>query len=310
MHQNQIGEPFATGCQLEKMVRKGGELTYKCSGIDSSQVCDSNIYKRTIKYSSSLADRQQDCTFISFKNGGYTQHRTLERQQVHLELPSQQTNCNVCRVPSQCSKCTCRLGIKKCQGQFRMETKCFGFLRDCNTHGTTNSGFVCIQTLPPTSLRHCMETRPRPYSNRCIPSSLGWRVQFCFSSIQHVKSGFKEYPPRKNKPSDIVTPTWQTQPWYVQLLKMSVQPPFLLSQIRHLLKNPQGKNHTLVESGSLRLVVLKVSGKVCKWKEFQAMLPNLSHIQGEKAKQVITNRPEFSGLAGVMKDKLILFKHL
>ena len=68
MHQNQIGEPFVTGCQLEKMVRKGGELTCKCSGIDSSQVCDSNIYKRTIKYSNSLADRQQDCTFISFKN--------------------------------------------------------------------------------------------------------------------------------------------------------------------------------------------------------------------------------------------------
>ena len=186
----------------------------------------------------------------------------------------------------------------------------FRFSKRLYTHGTTNSGSVCIQTLPPTSLRHCMETRPRSYSNRCIPSSLGWRVQFCFSSIQHVKSGFKEDPARKNKPSDIVTPTWQTQPWYVQLLKMSVQPPVLLRQIRHLLKNPQGKNHTLVESGSLRLVVLKVSGKVCKWKEFQAMLPNLSHIQGEKVQQVITNQPEFSGLAGVMKDKLILFKHL
>ena len=107
-----------------------------------------------------------------------------------------------------------------------------------------------------------------------------------------------------------MTPTWQTQPWYVQLLKMSVQPPVLLRQIRHLLKNPQGKNHTLVESGSLRLMVLKVSGKVCKWKEFQAMLPNLPHIHREKAQQVITNLPEFSRLAGVMKDKLILFKHL
>ena len=180
-----------------------------------------------------------------------------------MELPSQQTNCNVCSVPSQCSKCTCRLGIKKCQGQFRMETRCFSFPRDCNTYGTTKSGSVSIQTLPPTSLRHCMETRPRPHSNRCIPSSLGWRVHFFFSSIQHVKSGFKEDPPRKNKPSDIVTPTWQTQPWYVQLLKMSVQPPFLLRQIRNLLINPQGKNHTLVESGSLRLFVNGRNFKQC-----------------------------------------------
>ena len=44
----------------------------------------------------------------------------------------------------------------------------------------------------------------------------------------------------------IVTPTWQTQPWYVQLLKMSVQPPYLLPQIRNMLTDPQGKNHPLV----------------------------------------------------------------
>ena len=110
-----FGSHLERGFNWGKMVRKGGELTYKCSGINSSQVCDSNIHKRTIKYSNSLADRQQDCTFICFENGGYTQQRTLAHQQVHLELPSQQTNRNVCGVPSPCSKCTCRLGITKCQ---------------------------------------------------------------------------------------------------------------------------------------------------------------------------------------------------
>ena len=39
----------------------------------------------------------------------------------------------------------------------------------------------------------------------------------------------------------IVTPTWQTQPWYVKLLQMSVQPLFFLSQIRNLVTNPLGK---------------------------------------------------------------------
>ena len=40
------------------------------------------------------------------------------------------------------------------------------------------------------------------------------------------------------------------------------------------------------------------------------MLPNLSHIQEEKAQQLIANRLGVSGVAGVMKDKLIFFKHL
>ena len=65
--------------------------------------------------------------------------------------------------------------------------------------GQTNSGSVCIQTLPPTSSIHCMETRPGQYSNRCIPAFLGQGVQFCFSSIQLDKSGSKEDPPRKNR---------------------------------------------------------------------------------------------------------------
>ena len=63
------------GVNWGEMVRTG-ELTYKCSGSNSSQICDSNIHKRTIKYSNSLTDRQQDCTFISFENGGGGIHTT------------------------------------------------------------------------------------------------------------------------------------------------------------------------------------------------------------------------------------------
>ena len=40
------------------------------------------------------------------------------------------------------------------------------------------------------------------------------------------------------------------------------------------------------------------------------MLASLSYIQGEKVRQLITNRPGVSGLASVTKGKLILFRHL
>ena len=68
MHQNQVREPFAKGCQLGEMVRKLEELTHKSSGNNSSKVCNSNIHKKKIKYSNSLADRQQGFPFISFEN--------------------------------------------------------------------------------------------------------------------------------------------------------------------------------------------------------------------------------------------------
>ena len=70
----------------------------------------------------------------------------------------------------------------------------------------------------------------------------------------------------------IVTPTWQTQPWYAQILKMSIHPPFLLPHVKNLLTNSEGKIHLLVEVRSLRIAMWKVSTKVCKWKKFQSYL--------------------------------------
>ena len=107
-----------------------------------------------------------------------------------------------------------------------------------------------------------------------------------------------------------MTLTWQTQSWYTQLLKTSAQPLFPRPQVKNLLIDPHEKNLHPVETRSLRLAVWKVPGKVCKLKEFQVMLPNLSHIQGYKAQQLITNRLRVSGRPGVMKNKLIIFKHL
>ena len=73
-----LGSLLQRAVNCGEIVRKG-ELTYKCSGINSNQVCDSNIHKRAIKYSNSLADQQQNCTFISFENGG-----THNRELLHI----------------------------------------------------------------------------------------------------------------------------------------------------------------------------------------------------------------------------------
>ena len=54
MYQDQLGKPFPTDCKLWKNGHKGGELAHKSSGINSSKVCDSNIHKRTIRYTATL----------------------------------------------------------------------------------------------------------------------------------------------------------------------------------------------------------------------------------------------------------------
>ena len=77
-----------------------------------------------------------------------------------------------------------------------------------------------------------------------------------------------------------MTPTWHSQPWYTLLLRMSIQRPLLLPTLPNLLLNPLGEKHPLVKTRSLRLAVPKITGKPWKWKEFQAVQPNLSPCPG------------------------------
>ena len=103
----------------------------------------------------------------------------------------------------------------------------------------------------------------------------------------------------------VITPAWQTQPWYAVLLSMSVQHPIILPNLTTFLQGPQGQKHPLQEDNQLRLVAWKVSRKPWKVREYQNLLPHLSQILEDQGQYLITNRPGESGLAGVINEKLI-----
>ena len=74
----------------------------------------------------------------------------------------------------------------------------------------------------------------------------------------------------------IITPAWQTQPWFAALLAMSVQHPIILPNLTTLLQGSQGGKHPLQAGNQLQLVAWKVSGKLWKVREYQNSLPHLS----------------------------------
>ena len=61
---------------------------------------------------------------------------------------------------------------------------------------------------------------------------------------------------------------------------------------------------------SLTLAAGLVSGKPFSVKEFQKTLLTLSQIPDEKAQSLIISQSGESGLAEVLNEKLILFRHL
>ena len=103
----------------------------------------------------------------------------------------------------------------------------------------------------------------------------------------------------------LITPAWQTQPWYGQLLQVSVQTPILLPLVSNLLVDPQGAIHPLVKNGSLTLVAWNISGRIWQTREYQKGLQDLSQMPEDRVHSLLTNRPGESGLAGVVNNKLI-----
>ena len=89
-----------------------------------------------------------------------------------------------------------------------------------------------------------------------------------------------------------------------------MQCPLLLRPLPDLLLDPQGNKHPLIENRKLMLADWKVTGNSLRWKEFQAMQPNLYPSQEDRIPLQVTNRPGISELAGVLGKKLIHFMHL
>ena len=107
----------------------------------------------------------------------------------------------------------------------------------------------------------------------------------------------------------LITPCWQTQLWYPQVLGILIRRPILIPSSTTLLLDPKWNPHSLVLNKTLTLVTWQVSGKDYLSREF---LRNQSLLSSQEGKVLweITNPPGRNGLAGVNHGKLIHFDPL
>ena len=103
----------------------------------------------------------------------------------------------------------------------------------------------------------------------------------------------------------LITPAWPTQSWHPLQLQLTVQIPLLLPKKQNILLEANRENHPLIEQKNLQLLAWTVSGKNYMQKEFWETLPLLSQIPEDPVEMLITNQPGVSGIAGVLKDRLI-----
>ena len=144
--------------------------------------------------------------------------------------------------------------------------------------------------------------KPDPNSIATDAMQQCWNKMFpyAFPPFSLISRILKKVRQEKVEQMITVTTTWQTQPWYPLLLEMLMQCSLLLTPLPDLLFDPQGNKHPLAQNRKPMLAAWKVTGNPLRWKEYQAMQPNLYLNQEDWVLLQVTNWPGISGLAGAL----------
>ena len=125
------------------------------------------------------------------------------------------------RILAKQAECGSRLGVPKHSGHKRLETEPTGFSENNQNNGNPRHGSICFPSDLPGSSLHGMASRPREQGYRCLPTKMGTPLPIYafppFALINRTLSKVNKDQVR----IILVTPTWQTQPWYATLLHMS-----------------------------------------------------------------------------------------
>ena len=108
----------------------------------------------------------------------------------------------------------------------------------------------------------------------------------------------------------LITPLWQSQPWFPVLMEMITEVPLLLPTTKNLLLDPQGNPHPLLIQGHLQLVAWSVSGQPSRIEAFQRRQSQFFVPPGEPTLKLPTPVLGRSGLNGASNIISIPFQHL
>ena len=155
-----------------------------------------------------------------------------------------------------------------------------------------------------------MDARTRGNSNRCFQYPLGLSTELPVSSIFLVQVCLRKVI-QEQVDCILIAPVWRSQPWYPALLSVLIEPPVLLLQGRRILKlSGTDKIHPLCCQKKFQLAAWKIPGKAFKTKAFQKKCQKFYYPSGEATQPSNMKVLGKTGVADVVKKRLILFLQL
>ena len=304
---DRLGSSLQWSQDRRDLVDTGNRQTYPYSRITCSQVSLSQFHQEPSKHSHSFSDRQYNCNFLSIEKGGTKSQELLEvSKEIWKYLISKEITITAEYLPGILNK------LADWESRNPITSSEWILHRSIFQH------IIKILGCPQVDLfasRLCHQIsqyvawRPDPMSIATDAMQQDWNnsLGYAFPPFCMITRVLNKVLLDQVEQMIIVTPTWQTQPWYSLLLQLCIHQPVLLPNWQNILLSPKKEKHPLIKNKTLRLAAWLISGRNCKRQEFLRQQPRLSQIPEDQAHYLVTNRPGVSGLAGVVADRLIHF---
>ena len=211
--------------------------------------------------------RQHDSLELFAENGRDKESRTDADLKGNLGVSTRALDHDYCRTFTRESQLHSRLGISATERFFRMETVPSNFQQNMASIGEeTRNRTVCFKVIKSASKLLLLETGTQQswHQQKWYHKSL-----YALPPFALIHKVLKKVEEDKVSSLIIVTPIWQTQSWYPELLRLSVRNSIILSLKEYLLKGPQNQKHPLIQNRTMQLAVWVVSANVWQRKEYQ-----------------------------------------
>ena len=170
-----------------------------------------------------------------------------------MGLSASQSNSSYRRVLSKQSEYSGRLAILKSQRFKRLETKSQNMFSVCENQRNSSNRPISFPTQPSVTKIHVLGSGPRQLCSRFPSALLEKPLRYAFPQFCLIGKVFAKVSKGQSLLL-IITPAWQTQPWWATLLSMSVQHPVILPNPTTFLQGPQWQKQPLQEGNQLQLV--------------------------------------------------------
>ena len=144
---------------------------------------------------------------------------------------------------------------------------------------STRDRSVCFSISQSASSLLLRKARPKQFGPRCIATNLVPQTPLWFSPIFTNTQGTKEGRVGKVPFLVLIAPTWKSQTWYTEIMRLSIKNLLFLPQNPNLLRNHQWEKHTPLQNETMRLAAWIITGNIWLRKEFQKGFQTLSFHQ-------------------------------